>query len=94
MEEKAVRRRHAVPNALLPSVTVIFLQLGTIVGGAIAVETVYSWPGLGFLTFQALQIPDLPLLEGTFIVLSASVIVMNLIADMLYRVLDPRVRQQ
>jgi peptide/nickel transport system permease protein len=79
---------------LLPSVTVIFLQLGTIVGGAIAVETVFSWPGLGFLTFQALEIPDLPLLEGTFIVLSASVIVMNLIADMLYRVLDPRVRAQ
>jgi peptide/nickel transport system permease protein len=79
---------------LLPSVTVIFLQLGTIVGGAIAVETVYSWPGLGFLTFQALQIPDLPLLEGTFLVLSASVILMNLIADMLYRVLDPRVRAQ
>jgi peptide/nickel transport system permease protein len=89
-----VRRRHAVPNALLPTVTVIFLQLGTIVGGAIAVETVYSWPGLGFLTFQALEIPDLPLLEGTFIVLSAAVIVMNLIADMVYRVLDPRVRAQ
>jgi peptide/nickel transport system permease protein len=94
LRDDEVRRRHAVPNALLPTVTVIFLQLGTIVGGAIAVETVYSWPGLGFLTFQALEIPDLPLLEGTFIVLSASVIVMNLIADMVYRVLDPRVRAQ
>lgn len=94
LRDNDVRHRHAVPNALLPSVTVIFLQLGTIVGGAIAVETVYSWPGLGFLTFQALQIPDLPLLEGTFLVLSASVILMNLIADMLYRVLDPRVRAQ
>lgn len=83
-----------MPNALLPSVTVIFLQLGTIVGGAITVETVYSCPGLGFLTYQALEIPDLPLLEGTFLVLSASVIVMNLIADMLYRVLDPRIRAQ
>jgi peptide/nickel transport system permease protein len=94
LRDDEVRRRHAVPNALLPTVTVIFLQLGTIVGGAIAVETVYSWPGLGFLTFQALEIPDLPLLEGTFIVLSAAVIVMNLIADMVYRVLDPRVRAQ
>ena len=94
LRDDEVRRKHAVPNALLPSVTVIFLQLGTIVGGAITVETVYSWPGLGYLTFQALQIPDLPLLEGTFIVFSASVIVMNLIADMLYRVLDPRVRAQ
>ncbi len=94
LRDDEVRRKHAVPNALLPSVTVIFLQLGTIVGGAITVETVYSWPGLGYLTFQALQIPDLPLLEGTFIVFSASVIIMNLIADVLYRFLDPRVRAQ
>jgi hypothetical protein len=68
-----VRRKHAVPNALLPSVTVIFLQLGGVIGGAITVETVYSWPGLGYLTYQALRIPDLPLLEGTFIFFSASV---------------------
>jgi peptide/nickel transport system permease protein len=94
LRDDDVRRKHAVPNALLPSVTVIFLQLGTIVGGAITVETVYSWPGLGYLTFQALQIPDLPLLQGTFIVFSATVIVMNLAADMLYRYLDPRVRAQ
>jgi peptide/nickel transport system permease protein len=83
-----------VPNALLPSVTVIFLQLGAVVGGAITVETVYSWPGLGYLTFQALQIPDIQILEGTFLIFSASVIVMNIFADLLYRALDPRVRAQ
>ena len=94
LRDDDVRRKHAVPNALLPSVTVIFLQLGTIVGGAITVETVYSWPGLGYLTYQALQVPDLPLLQGTFIVFSASVIIMNLLADLLYRFLDPRVRAQ
>jgi peptide/nickel transport system permease protein len=88
-----VRRKHAVPNAILPTVTIIFLQLGGLVSGAITVETVYSWPGLGFLTYQALEIPDLPLLEGTFIVFSASVIVMNLLADIVYRYLDPRVRR-
>jgi peptide/nickel transport system permease protein len=88
-----VRRKHAVPNAMLPTVTIIFLQLGGLVSGAITVETVYSWPGLGFLTYQALEIPDLPLLEGTFIVFSASVIVMNLLADIVYRYLDPRVRR-
>jgi peptide/nickel transport system permease protein len=88
-----VRRRHAVPNAMLPTVTIIFLQVGTLVSGAITVETVYSWPGLGFLTYQALKIPDLPLLEGTFIVFSASVIVMNVVADIVYRYLDPRVRR-
>jgi peptide/nickel transport system permease protein len=84
----------AFANAMLPTVTVIFLQLGTLVGGTITVETVYSWPGLGYLTYQALQIPDLPVLEGTFIVFSASVIVMNLVADIVYRYLDPRVRCQ
>jgi peptide/nickel transport system permease protein len=94
LRDAEVRRKHAVPNALLPSVTVIFLQLGGLVSGAIVVETVYSWPGLGYLTFQALQIPDLPLLEGTFFIFSASVIVMNLFADLVYRYLDPRVRRQ
>ena len=93
LRDAEVRRRHAVPNALLPSVTVIFLQVGTMISGAIVVETVYSWPGLGYLTYQALQIPDLPLLEGTFIIFSASVIVFNLLADLLYRYLDPRVRR-
>ena len=94
LRDAEVRRKHAVPNAMLPTVTVIFLQLGSLVTGAITVETVYSWPGLGYLTYQALNIPDLPLLEGTFVVFSASVIVMNMLADIVYRYLDPRVRRQ
>lgn len=94
LRDDDVRRKHAVPNALLPSVTIIFLQLGGIIGGAITVEVVYSWPGLGYLTYEALQIPDIQLLEGTFLLFSASVIVMNLLADILYRFLDPRVRAQ
>ena len=93
LRDAEVRQKHAVPNALLPSVTLIFLQVGTMISGAITVETVYSWPGLGYLTYQALQIPDLQLLEGTFIIFSASVIVFNLLADVLYRFLDPRVRR-
>ncbi|GLX02543.1 ABC transporter permease [Microtetraspora sp. NBRC 16547] len=94
LTDDAVRRRHAVPNALLPSVTMIFMHLGILVSGAITVESVYSWPGLGYLTYEALRIPDLPLLQGTFIVFSASVIIMNLLADVVYRFLDPRVRAQ
>ncbi|WP_377273547.1 ABC transporter permease [Peterkaempfera sp. SMS 1(5)a] len=94
LTDDQVRRRHAVPNALLPSVTMIFLHLGSVVGGAITVETVFSWPGLGYLSYQALQVPDLPLLQGTFLVFSASVILMNLLADIAYRFLDPRVRAQ
>lgn len=92
--DSEVRRKHAVPNALLPTVTVIFLSIGGIVSGAVTVETVFSWPGLGYLTYQALKVPDLPLLQGTFIVFSAVVIIMNLAADILYRFLDPRVRAQ
>ncbi|MGH3424788.1 MAG: ABC transporter permease [Nocardioidaceae bacterium] len=94
LRDSEVRRRHAVPNAMLPTVTVVFLQVGVIISGAITVEVVYSWPGLGYLTYQALNVPDLPVLQGTFILFSASVIVMNLIADVLYRFLDPRVRAQ
>jgi peptide/nickel transport system permease protein len=94
LRDDLVRRRHAVPNALLPTVTLVFLQFGMVVSGTVTVETVFSWPGLGLLTYQALRVPDLPLLQGVFIVLAGSVIVMNLIAEVLYRVLDPRVRAQ
>ena len=92
LREDLVRRRHAVPNALLPTVTLIFLTLGGLVGGAVTVETVFSWPGLGLLTFQALSAPDFPLLQGTFVVFSSIVIGMNFLADLLYRFLDPRLR--
>lgn len=92
LKEDLVRQRHAVPNALLPTVTLIFLTLGGLIGGAVTVETVFSWPGLGYLTFQALSAPDFPLLQGTFVVFSSIVILMNFFADLLYRVLDPRLR--
>nr|WP_243866942.1 ABC transporter permease [Actinophytocola oryzae] len=92
LRDDVVRRRHAVPNALLPTVTLVFLHLGMVIAGAISVETVFSWPGLGLLTYDALKAGDLPLLQGTFIVLAGAVIFMNMLADLLYRVLDPRVR--
>lgn len=93
LTEDEVRRRHAVPNALLPTVTVVFLHLGGLIAGAVTVEAVFSWPGLGKLTFDAISGPDLPLLQGTFVVFSALIIVMNLAADLVYRFLDPRVRR-
>lgn len=92
LRDDQVRRKHAVPNALLPTVTLVFLHLGFVIAGAISVETVFSWPGLGRLTYDALRVGDLPLLQGTFVVLAGAVIVMNVFADLLYRVLDPRVR--
>lgn len=92
LREDVVRRRHAVPNALLPTITLVFLHLGGVVGGAITVETVFSWPGLGYLAYEALRAPDLPVLQGTFLVFSGAVVVANTAADILYRFLDPRVR--
>ena len=92
LRDLEVRNRHAVPNALLPSVTVIVLNLGFVISGAITIETVFSIPGLGLLTYTAIQTPDLPLLQGLFLLFSGSVILANLITDLLYTWLDPRVR--
>ncbi len=92
LRDTLVRRRHAVPNAVLPTITLIFLNIGFVIGGAITVETVFSWPGLGQLTYQALRGPDVPLLQAIFLVISVGVVVANLAADLLYGVLDPRVR--
>ncbi|MDN5738654.1 ABC transporter permease [Brevibacterium sp. BDJS002] len=93
LTEDEVRRKHAVPNALLPTVTVVFMHIGGLIAGAVTVEAVFSWPGLGKLTFEAISGPDLPLLQGTFVVFSGIIIVMNLAADIVYRFLDPRVRR-
>jgi peptide/nickel transport system permease protein len=92
LRDQLVLRRHALPNALLPSVTLIFLSLGFVVSGAITVETAFSWQGLGQLSYEALRGPDIPLLQGLFLVFSAAVIGMNLLADLLLPILDPRVR--
>ncbi len=92
LRDAKVRRDHAVPNALLPAATLIALGLGFVVGGAITIETVFSIPGLGLLTTEALEVPDFPLLQGTFIFFSAAVIAANLAANLLYALLDPRVR--
>jgi peptide/nickel transport system permease protein len=92
VRERMVRRRHAVPNALLPTMTVTILSLGYVLGGAIVIETIFSWPGLGRLTYTAIGNQDFALLQGLFLLFSAAVIVSNLIADLLYSYLDPRVR--
>jgi peptide/nickel transport system permease protein len=91
LRDALVRNRHAVPNALLPVVTLLAINFGFVLSGAIAVETIFSWPGLGLATYQALNGPDLPMLQGLFLVFSAAVIVFNLLADLLYAKLDPRV---
>jgi peptide/nickel transport system permease protein len=87
-----VVRSHAVPNALLPLVTIAAIQFGLVAGGAITIETIFSWPGLGELSFAAINDKDFPMLQGTFLVFSAGVILANFLADCLYFYLDPRVQ--
>ena len=91
LRDAAVRTRHAVPNALLPVVSLAALNFGFILSGAIAVESIYSWPGLGQATLEAIRGPDFPMLQGLFLLFSVSLIVANLMVDLLYGVLDPRV---
>lgn len=92
VREKQVPWDHVVPNALLPTITLTFLSLGFIFGGAITIESIFSWPGLGLLTVQAIGVKDFPLLQGLFLLFSTAVIFANLIADIGYSFLDPRVR--
>jgi peptide/nickel transport system permease protein len=87
-----ILRSHAFPNALLPMVTLIAINLGYVIAGAITAEVVFSWPGLGTLTVTALSARDYPVLQGIFLLLAISVVIANLIADIAYGFLDPRVR--
>jgi peptide/nickel transport system permease protein len=92
VRENSVLWRHVVPNALLPTWTLTMLSLGFVFGGAITVEYVFSWPGLGYLTVQSIESKDYAVLQALFLLFSAAVIFANLIADITYMYLDPRVR--
>ncbi|MEO7118058.1 MAG: ABC transporter permease [Candidatus Limnocylindrales bacterium] len=92
LKDDQVLKRHAIPNALLPTITVIALTFGYVLGGAIGVEQVFAWPGMGRLIVDAIGDEDFPVLQGVFLLIAVSVVVANLIADMLYGLLDPRVR--
>ena len=83
--------RHAVRNAMLPMVTLIALELGFIVGGALLVEVIFSWPGIGLAMYTAIGQRDYPMLQGGFLILTVSVILLNFLADLLYFRLDPRI---
>jgi ABC-type dipeptide/oligopeptide/nickel transport system permease component len=93
LAEHLVVLRHALRNALIPVVTLIGLQIGFLLGGAVVTETIFSWPGVGRLAVGAILSADFPMAQGTIIVLSAGFILINLTVDLLYAVLDPRVRQ-
>jgi peptide/nickel transport system permease protein len=92
LPDGVILRDHALPNALLPAVTLVAINLGYVIAGAITVEVVFGWPGIGTLTVIALNSRDYPVLQGIFLLLSVSVVVANLLADLVYSALDPRVR--
>jgi len=86
-------RKHALRNAMLPIATLVALSLGYIVAGAILIETVFSWPGIGRAVYEAVLERDYPMLQGAFLLLTISVVICNLIADLLYFKLDPRITE-
>jgi ABC-type dipeptide/oligopeptide/nickel transport system permease component len=92
LSERLVVLHHALRNALIPVVTLIGLQIGFLLGGAVVTETVFSWPGVGRLAVGAILSSDFPMAQGTIIVLSMGFIIINLTVDLLYAALDPRIR--
>lgn len=92
LRDREVRRREVVPNARLPIATMVILYFGYVIGGAVGIEYVFSYPGLGQLTVDAIQEQDFPVMQAIFLLLSVCVIFANFIADIVYVYLDPRVR--
>ena len=92
LRERSVWLKHALRNSLLSVVTVIGLQFGSLLGGSIITESIFSWPGLGRLTLEAIQTRDYPLVQGCVLVIAVSYLMVNLMTDLLYRLVDPRIR--
>ncbi|HVX31327.1 MAG TPA: ABC transporter permease, partial [Nitrolancea sp.] len=92
LTENTVIWRHALKNALIPVVTIFGLEFGNLLGGAVITETVFAWPGVGRMVILAIQQRDFPLVVGTVTVVAIIFVVLNLLVDLLYGLLDPRVR--
>lgn len=92
LSSRQVLIRHALPNALLPVITVLGLQLGTLLAGAVITETVFSWPGIGLLTIEAIQTRDYPVVQACVLLIALTYVVVNMLTDLLYALIDPRIR--
>ena len=86
--------KHVLRNALIPITTITGLQFGQLMGGAVLTETVFSWPGLGTLMVKAIQTRDYPVVQGCVLVIALSYVLVNLLTDLLYGVIDPRIRYE
>jgi peptide/nickel transport system permease protein len=91
--EKAIIYRHALPNAFLPVLTSLAMSLGHLVGGATVIETVFSYPGLGNTIYSGVVSRDYPLIQGAFLIISLSVVAANFLVDLIYPMIDPRIRR-
>ncbi len=94
VRDRVIKYKHAMRNALLPVATVFMLSLGFMLGGATVIETVFAYPGVGRLMFESVVSRDYPLIQATFLIITFSVVIANLLADILYPLLDPKVGGQ
>jgi peptide/nickel transport system permease protein len=92
LRERTVLFKHALRNGLLPVITILGLQTGALLAGAFVTETIFSWPGLGRLTIQAINARDYPLVQGCILTITLTYILVNLLTDVMYSVIDPRIR--
>ena len=92
LDARTVNYRHALRNAILPIVTLLALQMPQLVSGAVIVEGIFSWPGMGLLAFQAAADRDYPLILGVVMLVAVLTVLFNLLADITYAILDPRIR--
>jgi ABC-type dipeptide/oligopeptide/nickel transport system permease component len=92
LNEYSVILQHALKNALIPVVTIVFLRFGTLLGGAVLAETVFAWPGVGLLMIEAIGSRDYPVVQGCVLMVSVSFVFVNLITDLIYPIIDPRIR--
>ena len=92
LSERVVILRHALRNAMIPAITIIGLQTGALLSGAIITETIFAWPGVGRLLIDSINTRDFPLVQGTVMVIALTYVIVNLFTDILYALFDPRVR--
>ncbi len=93
LSERTVRYQHAMRNALLPLVTIVAVDFGQLLGGVLVIEIVFNYKGLGAMMFEAVKSRDYPLLQGGFLLFTVGVLTVNLVAELLYNRLDPRIRR-
>jgi peptide/nickel transport system permease protein len=92
LSERTVVYRHALRNAIIPIITVLGLQFGALLAGAIVTETIFSWPGIGLTLYEAIMGRDYPMVQATVLILATAFVLVNLLVDLTYRLLNPRIR--